>query len=135
MPAPKYGEMLQFFPEMIEDFELFKMKALLGGGYGPRYDIRKVRGYWSWRKHSELSVEGDLRASSERATFWVKDDGSYRIQQGDYTEVNQEIFVVMDEDNFVREGGFTRVLMRELAGPTDQQVVNTKVDEVVINDY
>jgi len=133
-----YGSMLSAFPELIKSYEVFNMKPRIGAGYGERYNKRAVRGYWSWRKRSELGIQGDLRTENYDATFWAKDDeatGECLIRQKDYVEVKGKIFIVMDDQNFSHEGAFARCLMRRLAGPTDQQVANTSVDEVVVNDY
>ena len=134
----KYGNMLAAFPELMEEFEVFNMKPRGGAGYGPRTNIRKVVGYWSWRKMSELEVQADLRAPHYHATFWARDDfitGRSVIKQGDYVAVKDDIFIVIDDQNFSREGAFTRCLVRRLVGPTDQQVSNRDVDEAVISDY
>jgi hypothetical protein len=135
---PVYGEMLSVFPELLREFKVFKMKPRTGGGYGERYDEKSVRGYWSWRKQSKLDEQGGLLALNYQATFWAKVDFFTReaqIAQGDFVEVDAEVFRVIDDQNFSREGGFTKCLMARLVGPTDQQVTNRRVDGVIANDY
>jgi len=102
--------MLYAFPEYVKAYEVFKMKPRIGGGYGERYDKRQVQGYWSWRKQTKMDAEGDLRTPDHQATFWVQ----ARPQDGN---------------------GFIKCLMQVVAGPTDQQVANPKVDEAIVNDY
>jgi hypothetical protein len=136
--AGVYGDMLIAFPEIMEPFEVFKMEPHVGGGYGERHDKRTVVGYWSWRKGGQMGIEGDLRTNNERATFWAKDDfftGKSNISQGDYVEVDDSVYLVIDDDNFSREGEFTKCPMQLVAGLTDQQHTNTKVDEAIRNDY
>jgi len=135
---PAYGDMLIAFPELLREYEVFKMKPRTHSGYGERYGKRKVQGYWSWRKQSEMGIEGDLRTPNHQAIFWVQDDFLTQkslIGQTDYVEVDGQVFHTIDDYPFSHEGGFTKCLMRVLAGVTDQQVTNTKVDEVIKNDY
>ena len=75
---------------------------------------------------------------NHQATFWVRDDIKTRkslIGIGDFVEVDGKVFRVIDEQNFSREGRFSKCLMQRLGGPTDQQVTNTNVDRAIINDY
>jgi len=133
-----YGEMLIAFPELLETYEVFKMKPHAGGGYGERYDKRKVRGYWSWRKQSKMGEEGDLRTPNHQATFWAHSRFLGRkvlIGQNDHIEVDNEIFVTIDDQNFAKEGSFYKCLMQRLAGPTDRQVTNRSVDGAIAADY
>jgi len=130
--------MLAAFPELIKTYEVFKMKPNVGGGYGGRYDKRKVSGYWSWRKQSKMDEEGGLRTPNHQATFWVQSyflGKKILIEQNDYVEVDNKIFVVIDDQNFTKEGGFYKCLMQRLAGPTDQQVTNRRVDGAIAADY
>jgi len=133
-----YGEMIQAFPELLEDFVVFKMQPRTGSGYGERYAQRVVRGYWSWRKQSKMGIEGDLQVPNHQATFWVQDDLLTQkcvIGQGDFVEMDGKIYRVVDEFKFSLEGGFSKHLMQVLAGPTDRQISNTKVSGVIKNDY
>ena len=138
MPNVYGGDMLAAFPELLDDYEIFKMEPRIGGGYGERHSKRTVTGYWSWRKHAGMAIEGDLSVINDRATFWVQDDfltGECLIEQGDFCEVKGKVFKVIDEDNFSREGGFARCLMQRVASLDGRQVSNTAVDENVRSDY
>ena len=136
--ASCYGPMLNVFPELLRDYEVFKMDPHVHGGYGKRYDIRKVRGYWSWFKDRKMEIEGDLRVTNHQARFFVKDDfltGKCVVKQNDMMEFEGNMYRVILDANFSREGGFTRCLMQRMAGLTDQQVTNENVDEAVLSDY
>jgi hypothetical protein len=135
---PAYGNMLAAFPELMREYEVFKMKPRTGAGYGERYDKRTVTGYWSWRKHSQMGIEGDLRTPTHDATFWAQSDfltGKPGIGQNDYVEVDGDVFLAIDDDDFSREGGFTKCLMRRVAGPDGRQVTNPHVAKAVVGDY
>jgi hypothetical protein len=130
--------MLSAFPELLKEYRVFKMNPRIGAGYGERYGERVVIGYWSWRKAREMGIEGDARTKNDRATFWEQHDfvtGESRIEQGDYVEVKDRLFIFIEDDDFGVEGGFTRWTVQYVAGNTDQQTTNTKVDEVIRNDY
>jgi len=132
------GDMLLAFPEYLKDYEVFKMKPRTGAGYDERYDKRKVEGYWSWRKQSKMDEQGGLRTPNHQATFWVRDhylSNDVVVEQNDYVEVKGKIFVVVDDQDFSCEGGFYRLLMQRLAGPTDQQVRNPAAETTIRSDY
>lgn len=135
---PVYGDMILSFPELLKTYEVFKMKPRVGAGYGPRYDKRKVRGYWSEHKQGEMGIMGGLRTPDYQATFWVQDDFLTKqsvVDQQDFVEVKGRVYEVIKDQDFSHEGGFSKCLMQVLAGPTDQQVPNTKVKGVIENDY
>jgi hypothetical protein len=130
--------MLAAFPELLRDYEVFKMNPRIGAGYGERYAKRTTTGYWSWRKTREMGIEGGARTKNDRATLWEQHDpltNESRIEQGDYVEVKKHLYIFVEDDDFGAEGGFSRWTVQRVAGNTDQQVTNTKVDEVVRNDY
>jgi hypothetical protein len=130
--------MLAAFPELMEDYEVFKMNPHIGAGYGERYNKKTVTGYMSWRKAREMGIEGDTRTKNERATFWEQHGyltGKSQIEQGDYVEVKKHVYIFVEEDDFGEEGGFTRWTLQRVAGNTDRQTTNTKVDEAIKSDY
>ena len=128
--------MLSDFREIVKTYSVFKMKPAVVGGYGERYDIRNVIGYWSWRKQSKFDEQGGTRSLNYAAIFWAERSvGDAAVRQNDCVEVDRKIFRVMDDQDFSVEGGFIKVLMERFVGVTDQQVTNRKVDEAIKNDY
>jgi hypothetical protein len=127
---PIYGDQLAFFPELMEEYTIFKMDALTGGGYGKRYDFREVTGYWSWIKGGNLGTEGDLMTENQNATLWVKDesDGKGIIRQGEFLEREGEIFRFIHDDGFSREGGFIVYNLQLVPAFTDRQHRDRGVD-------
>jgi hypothetical protein len=123
--------MLAAFPELLRDYEVFRMDPLIGGGYGERYDKRIVTGYWSWRKAREMGREGDARTKNDRATFWEQHGyvtGNSQIEQGDYVEMKNRLFIFVEDDDFGTEGGFSRWTAQRVAGNTDRQVPDGTVN-------
>jgi hypothetical protein len=133
-----YGDYLSAFPELLEDYEVFKMQPRIGAGYGERYDKKVVTGYMSWRKAKEAAIVADAATKNDRGTFWEQCDfltGESRIEQFDMTEIKGNLYRFVEGDDFSHEGGFARWTVQYVAGNTDQQTTNTKVDEVIRNDY
>jgi hypothetical protein len=118
---PVYGDMLAMFPELLEAYEVFKLEPKTGGGYGKRYDKRIVTGYWSWRKSARMGIQGEGRVKNDQAVLWVRDSGEAAINQGDYIEMKGDLFVVIDDDDFVVEGGYIKCVMQRVAPFTGQQ--------------
>ena len=133
-----YGDMLAVFHELMETYEVFKMKPHGGAGYGQRSDERKVRGYWSWRRSGKMDIAGDLRTPNHQATFWMREyylGKKQRVEQNEYIEVEDQIYVIVLRDDFTHEGGFYKCLMQKLAGVTDRQQTNLNVDRAIRDDY
>jgi hypothetical protein len=132
------GDMLAAFPEFLEDYGIFKMNSRIGAGYGERYGKKTVTGYMSWRKAREADIVGDAATKNDRGTFWERCDaltGEGRIEQFDFVEIKGELYRFVEGDDFSREGTFTKWTVQYVAGNTDRQTANTKVDEVIRNDY
>jgi hypothetical protein len=133
-----YGNMLAAFPELIKPYKVFQMRPVVVGGYSERFDERIIRGYWSWRKLSKEEEQGGLKTQNYQAVFWAEDgfnSGKSKIVQSDFVEVNEKIFRVIDDQDFIHEGGFTKCLMQILSSTTDQQVSNKMVDKAIKDDY
>jgi hypothetical protein len=133
-----YGDMLPEFPELLKDYEVFKMNPRIGAGYGERHDKKTVTGYMSWRKAREADIAGGAATKNDRGTFWEQCEfhtGESRIQQFDLMEIAGKLYRFVEGDDFSHEGGFARWTLQYVAGNTDRQTTNTKVDEVIRNDY
>jgi hypothetical protein len=133
-----YGDMLAAFPELLKDYTVFKMPPRVGAGYGERYDERTVTGYVSWRRAREADIVEGAATQNDRGTFWERCDaltGESRIEQFDFMEIKRELYRFVEGDDFAYEGYFARWTIQYVAGNTDLQITNTKVDEVVRNDY
>jgi hypothetical protein len=134
---PVYGDMLAVFPELLESYEIFRMKPRTGGGYGERFNKRAVRAYLSWRKHREMGIEGGLAVRNDRAAFWEQCDfftGKSVIEEGDFVEVKNEVYKFVEGDDFAREGGFARWTLQFVPSVTDRQHTNQKVT-LGVEDY
>jgi hypothetical protein len=131
--------MLSAFPELLKDYEVFNMNPRIGAaGYGERYNERTVTGYMSWRKAREADVVGGAAVKNDRGTFWEQCSfltGESSIEQFDFMEIKGKLYRFVEGDDFSQEGGFARWTVQYVPGNTDRQTTNTKVDEVIKNDY
>jgi hypothetical protein len=126
---PIYDDMLAYFPELVEEYEIFRMKPKAGGtGYGPRTDKVLVDGIVQWIPGGKLGINGETRDPNTVATFWVsiEDDGS--IKQGSYIDLGEKgIFILTKDNSYGATGGYVRFVVGIVPGVTDKQVTNTKV--------
>ena len=79
-----------------------------------------------------------MREDNHQATFWVKDDqrtGRSRIGQGDYVETAGDVFLVIEDDSFSHEGGFTKCVMQKVPILTGRERSNYRVDKAIKEDY
>ena len=137
MPAC-YGNQLAMFPELLKDYTVFKMKPCIVAGYGERYAIRSITGYFSQRKSKRADRVSGTAVQNDEATFWEQHDfktGNSRIEQLEFMEAKGRLWRFVEEDNFGDEGGFTRWTVQRVAAVTDQQQTNTQVDANIRSDY
>jgi hypothetical protein len=127
--------MLAYFPELLVTHTVFDMDARLGGGYGPRKNIQKVLGVFQWISGGKLGIEADNREPNDVATFWVREEDVPKVRQGSYLEVlGKGLFLFNHDDEFTFEGGFAVFNLQLVAGPTDRQMPNPRVD-LGVRDY
>jgi hypothetical protein len=121
----------------MEEYTIFHMNPLHGGGYGPRLGARTVTGYLSRLRGGKEKIIDGLRTENQQAGFWVEDDGSPKgsIRQGEFVEDSGELYTFVHDDGFVREAGFVVYDLQIVATITDKQVTNTKVDDAIRSDY
>jgi hypothetical protein len=125
-----YGDMLSAFPELLEDYEVFKMDPRAVGGYGERYDKRTATGYLSHRKSRRAGHVSEALLKNDEATFWERHNvmtGESSIEQLDFMETKGKLWRFVEEDDFGKEGNFTRWTVQKVAGNTDQQVPHSTV--------
>ena len=131
-----YGDMLAAFPELLQDFQLFTMKPLAGGGYTGRTNLTTRVGAFIKGSRSPMKIQGEARVTNEAGVFYcyelVPED---LLGQGIYFEFNNEIFVINDDQTFAREAGFAVYGCQVVQGVTDKQVENLNVESRTISDY
>jgi hypothetical protein len=134
--GPLYGDQLSFFPELLQPYTVFSMAPRIGAGYGRRTNNRTVTGYFSWIRGGTEGIQAELRTENQNATFWVRDDsgGKGLIRQGEYVEVDGELFQFIHDDGFSREGGFIVYNLQLVQGNTDQQQPHHRVN-IGLQDY
>ncbi len=122
-----YGEHLAFFPELMEEYNLFTLSQSVSGDYGLREDYMTITGYFTRNKKELAGFPDSTFDMAQDAYLYTYTQLSAGIvSSGVYVEVNNEIYKFVYAEVYSNEGGFSEYRMRRLEGPTDQ---NTKVDE------
>lgn len=130
-----YGDMLTYFPELMDFYDVFSMKKSAGAGLSERVVVfPRVWGYFTRNRGGKESVVTDLRTENQQATFACEDHiPKAQIKQGLYLEDSGELYQFVLDNSFSREGGFTEHLMQLVVGNTDKQTphlsVNLGLDE------
>ena len=136
MDGPAYGDMLCTFPELMKEHTVFFMRALAGGGYGPRENIATVFGVLRFTPGGKMGIQADNRQPNDAATFWCYPDEEEKIRQGMYLEAGKKgIFILTKDNNYESEGGFIRYTVAAVPGPTDKQKPAPPVAQRAVNDY
>jgi len=125
-----YGDQLAFFPELLEEYTVFKMKPGMSAFYGERYNERTVTAYFSYIRGGNMGIEGENRVENQNATMWIEDEsgGTGIVKEGDYVEVEGSIFLFNHDDGFSREGSFLVYTLQLVTAFTDKQVRDEEVN-------
>lgn len=120
--AGVYGDQLVFFPELLHKVAVFSMAAKVGAGYAPRKPYAEVRGYVARNVPSPQQVLNNLRTENQGARLFCKASiPRGDLEQGLYLEDDEELFQIIADDVFAREGGFAAYKLQLVAGNTDEQ--------------
>ena len=131
-----YGDMLAAFPELLQDFQLFTMKPLAGGGYTGRTNLTTRVGAFIKGSRSPMKIQGESRVINEAGVFYCYEFiPESTLREGIYFEVENEIFVISDNQTYSREAGFAVYGCQVVQGVTDKQVENLNVESRTISDY
>ena len=118
---PVYGDILSAFPELIQDYTVFDMKAKVGG-YGPRTNPRTVSGIFRKVPGGKLGIEADNRQPNSVASFWCFEDEAVKVGQAAYMELPDGLYLMTKDNGYVVEAGYAKYTASIVPGPTDQQV-------------
>ena len=136
MAGPVYGDFLCAFSELFAPYTVFAMKAIAGGGYGPRESIATVYGVLRFTPGGKMGIQGDNRQPNDVATFWCYADEEGKIRQGMFIEIEKKgIFILTKDNNYENEGGFIRFTVAVVPGPTDKQKPAPPVSRNALNDF
>lgn len=131
---PVYGDILSAFPELIQDYTVFDMKAKVGG-YGPRTNLRTVSGIFRKVPGGKLGIEADNRQPNSVASFWCFEDESVKVGQAAYTELPDGLYLMTKDNGYVVEAGYAKYIVAIVPGPTDRQVEDPVIREKFIDGF
>lgn len=125
-----HGDMLAYWPELLLDYTIWRMKPELGAGYKAREVYKVIEGaYFSRNKGGDQTVISELKTENQKAAFWSPDEiPRGDIVQGLYLEDDGELYTFINDNAYVREGGFVRYRVQLVVGSTDKQAPNPKVN-------
>jgi hypothetical protein len=125
--AGVYGDTLSAFPELIDSYIVFDMRAMAGGGYGLRHNDRPVDGIFRRVPGGAMGIMGDNREPNDVASFWVFADEAFKLEQGGFMEVDGTLYILTKDNNYDKEGGFLKFVASLVPGPTDKQTEDPTV--------
>ena len=131
-----YGDLLSAFPELLKEYQIFTMEPIAGGGYRNRTTLYKKTGVFVKGAKSSAGIQGEARILNEAGVFYCKElKPDERTPQGVYFEVDNQIFIISDDQVFAKEAGFAAYGCQLVQGVTDRQVENRNVETRTIEDY
>ena len=130
-----YGDTLAFFPELMEPYTVYRMKALPGGaGYGERTNERQVDGVVQWAPGGKMGIMGGNREPNAVGSFWFNIDDDGDIIQGEFIDAGRRgTFILTNDKSYAQTGGYMKMIMNIVPALTDRQTTNQKVTPQ--NDY
>jgi len=120
-----YGDMLSFFPELIEDHLTFTMQPLPVGGYGPRENLIGARGIIQYTKAGDIEFDGGLAADTEYPIFWTR----VILTKDAYVEdLDGNLYKRTKSNAWKRLGGFNVYVLEYVVGVNGKQFTDPAVD-------
>lgn len=131
-----YGDLLSAFPELIQEYQIFTLEPVAGGGYRNRTPLFKKRGAFIKGAKSHAAIYGEARVTNEAGVFYCYElKANERTPQGVYFEDAGQIYLINDDQVYAKEAGFAAYGCQIVQGSTDAQVENRKVETRTITDY
>lgn len=124
-----YGDMMSFFPELIEQYDVFYMRPSVGAGYGNRVLYKTVDGYLARDRGGDIAGITDLMTENQKASFFAYATiPTGDIEQGLFVEDSGQIFRFTFNNTYANEGGCSEYRLQLVSGNTDKQVSHDYVN-------
>jgi hypothetical protein len=127
-----YGNMLLAFPELLQEYTVFRLAPKIGGGFEKqKTDVRVAIGYLAWGAADKDIVQGETPEHEDTGTFWEQCDaatGASQVKHRDFVEVHGRLCRMFEHADFSRESGFMKWSVRSLPSFSDKQVRDKKVN-------
>ena len=126
--GPVYGDILSAFPELIQEYRLFRMTARAGGGWNPRTGEVTVDGIFRRVPGGAMGIEGENRETNGVGSLYLfADDATSLPSQGIYMEVGGVLYILKKDNGYADEAGYVKFIANLVAGPTDMQTKDPAV--------
>jgi len=125
---PIYGEMLAYFPELVQPHVVYTMRPQTIGGYGPHEKERKVNGILLLITPGAMGSEKG-RTEQERGVFFVQIDADTpKIVQGDFVDYEGVPYLLMKPSHAENIGGFIHFVLHEVIPPNGTKLSDRGVN-------
>lgn len=119
-----YGGTLEFFQELFQSYETFRMSPLPVAGYGPRTDEGKITGVLQFVKAGQIDFEAATTADVAHPTFWTRT----KMSPDQYILDDGEMYRRSGKNDWKRIGGFYVYILEIVVGIDERQVSSPIVD-------
>jgi len=108
-----YGDTLLAFPEQLRTITVFKMKALINGGWeNIAGSEKKVIGIYQHSRGEQLRDSNGNLVESSGLEFWSKESELNEF----FTKIEEIVYRFNSSNNWSFEGGFYRYSMEKVVG-------------------
>lgn len=108
-----YGDTLLAFPEQNQKITVFKMEALINGGWEKIEGSEKtVVGIYQNSRGQQLKDSNGNLTTSNGFEFWSKEFGL----NGFFTTIEANVYRFSSSNNWIFEGGFCRYSLEKVVG-------------------
>lgn len=117
-----YGEFLLAFPEQYKTITVYDMTPLINGGFSVVPDSEQIiKGIYQNTSGRRLQDSNGNLVQTSGFELWTTTPNL----TGKFTEINQNIYRLNSDNNWVNEGGFVRYGLEKVVGNNGTEPINT----------
>lgn len=120
-----YGDVLSFFPELMQMVTTFTATAKSGGGYYKHTDSREIIGVLQHVKKGKFQKDGDVASDVLTPMFWTEES----LGRNAYIETDTgDLYRRVQNGSWFREGGMYVYVLEAVTGVSEKQETDPKID-------
>lgn len=117
-----YGEFLLAFPEQYKTITVYDMTPLINGGFSVVPNSEQIiLGIYQNTSGRRLQDSNGNLVQTSGFELWTTTPNL----TGKFTEINQNIYRLNSDNNWVNEGGFVRYGLEKVVGNNGTEPINT----------
>ena len=121
---PVLGEILVYFSEFKEKFRCFTAKVQVGAGISDRTYLPDVIGILQYLKGGGTDNDSGAVYATEKPYLWTKAE----LPNLAFIERPNELYRIVGNNDWSREGGFYRYDLQKWQGIADTQKTDESID-------